>query len=625
MEPKRIVSVAGVALLGVVAIWPTGRAAPPLEDEAVVAGEIDGLFEGAWAEAGVAPAGDVEDGVFYRRVAIDLHGTIPSLPEIRAFNDEPADGRRERLIARLVADERFADRISEELKTWFVGDEPREGLDARFRERRFRVWLQDQVEAGVGYDEMVRQMIASSGLPTDVPSVNYIAGNHADPERLASRTAVTLLGLQIGCAQCHDHPFADWSQEEFRGTAAFFGRVRRGMSRTFPGQVGIHDWPADQIARDEDAEPDAESEPDAEPEADAAPEVPPTELAGAVDDETLPREMNVEELEEMFEEEREELVEEIDFATHPPLVPFEVENLPVALAAETPRAAFAEWLVASERFPRAAVSRVWRYLMHRGLVEPFDDLDGGEFADPALEKILDHLAADFVAHGYDVRRLVRVICLTRVYRMSSIPADGAELDEADEVYAVYRPSPLRGRTMAFALIQATSASTLDANGSIISRIQRYGLWDEMVKRFGDPAETDAEIRDTIPRVLSVMNMKVLDDDSEGRLRTDLFGVAGRIDRLTTSDEAAVEAIVLMTQSRRPTDLERELYVEYLGDAVARAEAAPEETPGPTPEPDDDGETDDDEEDATPPGTPRARAIADIFWAELNSTEFQTQH
>jgi len=90
----------------------------------------------------------------------------------------------------------------------------------------------------------VRDLIASDGVWTDKPAVNFITvtanqakENAPDPERLAGRVARAFLGVRLDCAQCHNHPYEKWKQRDFQGLAAFFGQARSGPT-------GIHDYPA---------------------------------------------------------------------------------------------------------------------------------------------------------------------------------------------------------------------------------------------------------------------------------------------------------------------------------------------------------------------------------------------
>lgn len=198
--------------------------APPLPPPPPGSASMDELVTTLWTEQGIAPAPNVDDLTFARRAALGIVGVIPSLEEVRWYEARPAETRRIDYVERLLSDRRFADTLAERLaQAWLparVGDN-----FVLFRPFRFTEWLADQIDAGIPYARIVRQMLANDGLWTDSPAVNFITAYEGDPEELANQTAKNFLGLQLGCAQCHDHPFAPWKQSQFRGLAAHFGRT----------------------------------------------------------------------------------------------------------------------------------------------------------------------------------------------------------------------------------------------------------------------------------------------------------------------------------------------------------------------------------------------------------------
>jgi hypothetical protein len=186
---------------------------------------IDAAIDDAWRAEAVTPAPPATDLELYRRMSLDLLGTIPSLEEIRAFEAEPEAGRRERLVSRLMADPRFHEAFAERLARIVVGAGKKQD-DLFYRRRRFVQWLEDQTARHRPWDDIVRELVGAEGISVDGPANFVIAGN-ADPAVLAARTARAFLGVRLDCAQCHDHPFTSWKQADFEGLAAFFGRIHR--------------------------------------------------------------------------------------------------------------------------------------------------------------------------------------------------------------------------------------------------------------------------------------------------------------------------------------------------------------------------------------------------------------
>src|SRR5262249_39105250 len=147
--------------------------------------------------------------------SLALTGSIPSLEEIRQFEDYTGRDRLQWWVAGVLKERRFADYFAERLARAFVGTE--DGPFLVYRRRRFVSWLSDQLHAGRPYDGLVREMIESEGLWTDRPSTNFITvtieqdkKNAPNPERLAARVARAFLGVRLDCAQCHNHPFQKW-------------------------------------------------------------------------------------------------------------------------------------------------------------------------------------------------------------------------------------------------------------------------------------------------------------------------------------------------------------------------------------------------------------------------------
>ena len=188
-------------------------------------------FRHTWSEEKLRPAPPAPDPIVARRLALGLMGTIPSLEEIRQFEYLPEDQRLPWWIDHILQDRRFADNFAERFARAFVGTE--DGPFILYRRRRFVDWLAEQFVKNRPYDQMVRDLIISEGLWTDKPATNFLSvtvqpdnKNQPDPVRLAGRVTRAFLGLRLDCAQCHNHPYAEWKQTDFQGLSAFFGQTR---------------------------------------------------------------------------------------------------------------------------------------------------------------------------------------------------------------------------------------------------------------------------------------------------------------------------------------------------------------------------------------------------------------
>lgn len=201
---------------------------------------LDALMQQKWDDAEITPAGEVDELQVVRRLSLTLTGTIPSLEEIRLFEAHPPEGRLDWWVDRLLADRRFPDYLAERLARAYVGVE--NGPFLVYRRRRFVTWLSTQIAANRPFDELVNELLTSQGLWTDAPATNFftvatIQGEQRyDVPKITARVSRSFLGVRMDCAQCHDHPFADWSQQDFHQLAAFFGQTNQQFTGVRDGE-----------------------------------------------------------------------------------------------------------------------------------------------------------------------------------------------------------------------------------------------------------------------------------------------------------------------------------------------------------------------------------------------------
>ncbi len=477
------------------------------DDVAASAAKIDGFFEARWAAEGIAPAERADELQILRRMSLTLHGTIPSLEEIRQFESDTNPDRLSRWTVRMLSDNRFPDYFAERLARCFVGTE--EGEFILFRRDRFNDWLREQLRQNHPYDETVRSLISEQGLWTDSPASNFataaVVEGEVDENKLAGRVVRAFLGQRMDCAQCHDHPFADWTQQQYEGIAAQFAHVQVTL-------VGMED-------------------------------------KAVVEDEPV----------EYVIEDRETLEERVV----PPSVPFHPEWLPET---GTRRERLAAWVTHPEnrRFERATVNRVWALLFGEPYIDPVDDLP-----DPPTEgelDLLDVLGADFREHGYDLQHMIRTIAASRVFQLDSTHA-AAENDE--ELYrlsnhrAVFPTVKLRPEQVIGSMLQAGSIRTIDQNSHLVVRFIRFIRENEFVEEYGDLGEDELlERAGTIPQALLRMNGKLPNEV----LEANPFSATGRIATFAGSDETCLETCYLVCLTRRPTPAERDHFLGQLASA-----------------------------------------------------------
>jgi hypothetical protein len=496
------------------------------EDFRGVVNRVDASFRQHWAEQEMTPAHAAPDLVVARRLALGLMGTIPSLEETRQFECLPGDERLPWWIDHILEDRRSADYLAERFARAVVGTE--DGPFIFFRRRRFVDWLSGQLHQGRPYDQMVRDLIATQGLWTDHPATNFVSvtakqddKNQPDPIRLAGRVTRGFLGIRLDCAQCHNHPFAEWKQTDFHGLAAFFGQTHIGFTGVYDG-----------------------------------------------------------------EGEFEAVTARNSTEKHvvAPAVPFAAELLPDT---GSRRERLAAWVTHAKNanFARAAVNRVWALMLSRPLVDPIDNME----ADVAAPAALDILAEDFAAHGFDLRRLIRVIASTEVFRLDSA-ADREVTEDDERAWAVFPLTRLRPEQVVGAAIQASAVTTLDADSHIITRLIRLTNTNDFIKRYGDSGDDEFDSRGgTIPQRLLLMNGELIHD----RIKGSPFNASTRIATLAAKDAHAVETAYLTVLTRRPTPAEAEHFQNSLTDSAD--------------------------------GASRAQRLEDLYWALINATEFSWNH
>lgn len=583
-------------------------------DSAVAA--VNERLHRTWQEQGLQPAARADELTVLRRLTLALMGTIPSLEEIRAFEADTQPRRLDRWVLRILRDRRYADYFAERLTRALVGAD--NGPLILFRRDRFRGWLADQLQQDRPWDEIAREVIAGTGLSTGDPYANFvtvaIANDQLDRNKLAGRTVRAFLGQRIDCAQCHDHPFDDWTQAQFQGLAACFSEVtvsaggvidrRPFLFRLTPEQArrlrasaGPDGTPSLQAVRRVFAEHDAEIN------GNPRWEVVPLPGAGgflvqlaadpdSVDPQPEPRFRlrPAGDTFEVFDARSEFAVEDPvtgERRVVAPAVPFHPEWMPEQ---GTARQRLAAWITHPEnrRFERAIVNRVWGLLFGKPLHEPVDDLPDP----PPNPDLLDVLGRDFRAHGCRLSRLIRVIAASDAFRLSSQSdiTDEAELDRARRHFAVFPLTRLRPEQLIGSMLQAASIKTLDQNSHLLARIARFFRTAEFVQQYGDLGENELQDQPgTIPQTLLRMNGRLVKEVG----RAEFFTAVGEINVLSDSADVCVEACFLCCLTRRPTEEERAYFVAQLESARTPKQ--------------------------------RARMLEDIYWALFNAPEFSWNH
>jgi hypothetical protein len=343
------------------------------------------------------PAELCSDSVFLRRVYLDTLGILPTVMETRAFLANTGAGKRARLIDELLERPEFADLWALKWSDLLRNEE--KTLDPK-GVRLFHQWLRQCIVDHKPLDQFARELIAGRGSTYSQPAANYYRALR-DTYSRSETTAQVFLGVRLQCAKCHNHPFDQWTQNDYHSLAAFFARVDyKILENNRKDKFDKHEFDGEQIVfmqREGEVKNPRTGE-----------TLPPRFLGAATS--TLP-----------------EAADRLE--------------------------ALAQWATGPENpfFARAQVNRIWYHLLGRGLVEPIDDFRLSN--PPSNAPLLDALAADLVAHRFDFRHLVRTILNSRTYQLSEVPNETNADDETNFSHSLIRPLP------AEALLDALSQVT----------------------------------------------------------------------------------------------------------------------------------------------------------------------
>jgi len=486
---------------------------------------IDDAIDRRLAAAKVPASPQADDGEFQRRVWLDVIGRIPTRAEATAFLEDSSPDKRTTLIDQLLARPEYGgywarlwrDRVAVPIG---AGEDLKGQYTANFQK-----WFAEEFNKNRPWDELVRAMISAE---SEDPPVAFIRQCMDDGQpranKLAASAARRFLGIQLQCAECHDHPFATWTQVEFWGLAAFFSRTAKVESNPKKGEnrKGIHDTEAGPpktrfgLLPLERKDGGAVVIPtDAGP---AAGEVIPAKFLGA------------------------------DKVRLDPQAPT--------------RPVLAAWITSPKNamFARATVNRLWWQLFGRGLVEPVDSLDP---ENPATHpELLDAMAGELVAAKFDVKHLLRGMLLSRAYQRSHVALIENEQDQTLYSHAtckVLAPEAFweclvlsSGGDPDKGAISGASGTTLGSRSSFLKLFDT----DEM-----DGAPSD--YTQGIPQVLTLLNDSAM--HKPNRLVEQAVREKGEPDEIVTRLYVAV-------LSRRPREEELNIAREFIAERKGTMEA-----------------------------------------------------
>ncbi len=518
---------------GFAAVWSVSAVAAA--EPAEVAARVDASLraEVPFANAAKASPGKVGDEVFLRRVSLDLVGRIPTPQEITAFVLDPADDKRERIVQKLLADSRYGENWG---RYWrdvilYRKTEDRAGIITRPLEE----YLNTSFNENKPWSQIATEMMTAVGDGLENGACGLIIAQQGQPEEVTAEVSRIFLGVQIQCAQCHDHPTDRWKREQFHELTAFFPRVSsfiRFNQETGP-QVSVTATDMALMGR---------------------PRTPmmirfrgtPEHYMSDLDDPQA----------------RGTLMTPVFFATG--------EKLPLGTKDADRRGMLAKWMTdpANPYFAQAFVNRMWSELCGEGFYEPVDDMGPDRVA--TAPQTLELLAKEFATTGYDVQWLFRTIMATEMYQLPSAPRRGPE-EPAFQTNVAQR---LRADQLFDNLLHVLEAS--EPTGPAMGNRPGAGLYrgfggprTTFTTAFGyDPSQRRDEIAGSIPQALVMMNAPIVNAALRGNGRTMLARLLGEI----KDDSALVQELYLKTLAREPSQSELTTCLLFIKEVGNRTEA-----------------------------------------------------
>ena len=454
----------------------------------------------------VEPFPVADDRTFLRRVYLDAVGVLPSPEEAREFLADPNPDKRSALIDELLEREEYSTQWLVKFEDWFRNSQY---YSQGRTNGSFKRWLHDSIRQDWAYDETVRAMLTAVGDTTVRPAGNFwhpaidFMLKTFEVEKAVPTITRLFLGQRLDCAQCHNHPLENLTQDDFYGLAAFLARTRVKHGYGQYRRVWYNDRQGE-ITHPVTKEP-----------------VPPRFLGGAV--------------------------AEIPDGT-------------------SRREVLADWITRTEKlqFARATVNRVWFEYFGRGIVEPFDDFRSTNR--PTHPELLDDLATFFIDSGFRFKALHRLILNSKIYQLAAHTPErpGGESELEDMLFARYMPRKLPAEVLLDAISQVTGVpekfNNYPPGTSPKELIASIGA-THFLTTFGHPRRDIMEARSNAPslgQALQMMNGDVLAQ----RMNADGFVLDALLER-GLADTEIVDELYGRALSRKPDASEQEALEVYL--------------------------------------------------------------
>ena len=356
------------------------------------AAKIDEMLERAWEKNGVKSQPSLRDDQFLRRIYLELGGRIPTYDEASKFLTSRSKDKRVDLIDTLLES---PDYVSHFYNYWAdvlrLCERPQNNivLDP------YLAYVKEKIAENKPYDKWVHEMLTADGKIWQNPAVGFQMRDDGMPLPYVDNTVRVFLGKQIGCAQCHDHPFDSWTQRQFYELAAFTAGTRTRLNGSDPEFKKGN--PVNQLIKE-------------------AREKTPDGKASAA----LQQLVRANQFAVRYNKRELKLPHDYAYSDAKPndIVKPKVlwGSVPTSVAKADRREQFAAWVISREdrQFARNIANRMWQKMFGLGIVEPVDDFRADN--KPSNPELLEHLTDEVLRLNFDLRELVRIIANTKTYQ-----------------------------------------------------------------------------------------------------------------------------------------------------------------------------------------------------------------
>lgn len=471
---------------------------------------VDAEIEAGWKRDKLTPAPAADDATYLRRVYLDLTGSIPTYAETKAFLADTDSAKRTKLVERLLKDPQFAVHQADVWEMALFGRNPPNPEATRVR-TGIKKWLNDKFAKDVPYNQWVKDILLAEGNSfEDGPAMFYMQFR-AQPEETAVGVTRIFMGIQLACAQCHDHPSDTWSQRDFYGMAAFFARL------VVVDGGGVQDKRKYMIGEKRTGEVLFTGE---------AKQAKPGQKGTPVGARFLKGE-----------------------ALKEPALPADFKEVVVKSPKEMKKPDFsrkeklAEWLSAPENpyLARAVVNRVWGQVFRRGIIHPVDNIS--ETNKASHEGLIEKIAAELVKKNFDLKWLLGELVQTKAYQIASVGPTGDPL-----MFEQFQLRPLSAEEMVVAMKTATGIDKMPA-----------GFSETMVRHFGTPTDGRGDFQASLTERLFVNNSLTF----RGIISRNKGSLWDEISNAKTPVDERVDRLFLTVLNRPARAAEKERFGAYI--------------------------------------------------------------